>query len=383
MITVQDVFAKFYTEYLKKHTPYNDQSSAARFIIACRTSELGATVYKCNSCEHTSLSYNSCNNRHCPLCQGVKKAVWVDKRNKDIIDGPYFHLVFTVPEKLRMLIYQNQKLLYSLMHKCVSKTLSELAKDKKYLGAQIGFFSILHTWGQDLNYHPHIHVVVLAGGLTKNNTWVDTGGKFFIPVKVLSKMFRGKFLHFLKKLYKKEKLVFYGDAVKFQSKKAFNKLVDGCYQTNWYSYSKRTFSGPVAVLKYLGNYTHRIAIANSRIISMDNDTVTISIKDYKDKARKKTITLTGVEFIRRFLMHVLPKGFVKIRHYGILANRNKKVKLALCRKLTSSPQYKERFEGLTTIEIISSLIGKDVSKCPNCKVGKLKENYILRPRSSP
>jgi len=360
MITVQDVFSKFYTAYQNEYSPNKMQSCASRCIIACRTSELGATVYKCNSCEHTSVSYNSCKNRHCPLCQGVKKAVWVDKRNKDIIDAPYFHLVFTMPSELRMLIYQNQKLLYNLMHKCVSETLLELAKDKKYLGAQIGFFSILHTWGQNLDYHPHIHVVVLAGGLTKNNSWINTSSKFFIPVKVLSKMFCGKFLHFLKKLYKGEQLKFYGGSVKFQTKKIFNKLIDDCYKTNWYSYSKKTFSGPVAVLKYLGNYTHRIAIANSRIVSMDNDTVTISVKDYKDKSRKKRITLTGVEFIRRFLMHVLPKGFVKIRHYGILASRNKKVKLALCRKLTSSPQYKERFEGLTTTEIISNLIGKDV-----------------------
>jgi hypothetical protein len=223
------------------------------------------------------------------------------------------------------------------MYKTVAETIFELAKDTKYLGAQPGFFSILHTWGQDLHYHPHIHTVVLAGGLTRLNEWRSSSQDFFIPVKVLSKKFRGKFLYYLKLYYQQNKLDFYGDAKSYRNPAVFQKVLDQCYMQEWYSYTKKPFSGPLAVVKYLGRYTHRIAISNKRIVSVDNNTVTIAIKDYKAKNQKATVTLTGVEFVRRFLMHVLPKGFVKIRHYGILANRNKKIKLLFCRKLTGSP----------------------------------------------
>lgn len=278
-----------------------------------------------------------------------------------------------MPEELNSLIYQNQRLLYDLMYKAVAETLLELAKDPKYLGAQPGFFSILHTWGQDLHFHPHIHTVVLAGGLNKLNQWRSSSQDFFIPVKVLSKKFRGKYLHYLKDYYHKNQLEFYGKAKPFEVPKNFQNLLDQCYAKDWYSYTKEPFSGPLAVVKYLGRYTHRIAISNQRIVSVDETTVTIAVKDYKAGNQKGTVTLPGIEFIRRFLMHILPKGFVKIRHYGILANRNKKTKLLLCRKLTNSPTYKPKFEGLTTIEIISLLVGCDVTICPVCKRCKLKK----------
>jgi len=278
-----------------------------------------------------------------------------------------------MPQELHSLIYQNQRLLYDLMYKVVAETIFELSRDKKYLGAQPGFFSILHTWGQDLHFHPHIHTVVLAGGLNNMNKWHRSGDKFFIPVKVLSKKFRGKYLYFLKQYYQEKQLAFYGDAKQYENPELFEHLLDQCYEKDWYSYAKEPFSGPLAVVKYLGRYTHRIAISNRRIVCMGQNTVTIAIKDYKEGNKKNTVTLTGVEFIRRFLMHILPKGFVKIRHYGILANRNKKTKLALCRKLTRSAERKPTFEGLTTIEIVSLLAGRDVTLCPACKQGKLKE----------
>jgi len=372
MNTVQDLFTTFYPQYKEKYKTSMEQTRAARDMMNCRTATLGGHAYECETCSHTQVRYNSCRNRHCTLCQGVNKAVWVDKRKKDILNAPYFHVVFTMPEQLLMLIYHNQKILYELMYKAVAETLAELSLDKKYLGAQIGFFSVLHTWGQNLHYHPHIHTVVLAGGLNPRNHWCNTSQKFFIPVKVLSKKFRGKYLYYLKQYYEQNRLEFFNEAIKLKDPKVFQNLIDECYSLNWYSYTKRTFSGPLAVMEYLGRYTHRIAISNNRIVSVGKETVTIQVKDYKNNNQKKTVTMKGVEFIRRFLMHILPMGFVKIRLYGLLANRNKKTKLVLCRKLTKSPVYKPKFEGLSTIEVLSILINKDVTLCPACKKSHLK-----------
>ena len=230
---------------------------------------------------------------------------------------------------------------------------------------------------------PHIHTLVLAGGLTKANQWRHTGNKFFLPIKVLSKKFRGIFLHYLKEYYAQNLLSFFGDQQQYADQSGFKGLLKQCYAQDWYSYTKRTFSGPLAVVQYLGRYTHRIAISNNRIIHMDQDTVTITIKDYKNNNQKKTVTFKGVEFIRRFLMHILPKGFVKIRYFGILANRNKKTKLILCRKLTHSPLFKPKFEGLKSIDILCILVGKDVTVCPACKKGKLLAVSTLLPEALP
>ena len=383
MTTVQDVFRTFYPQYKQSYAPSLQQAKAASDIMRCRTAALGGHTFECEECGHTVVRYNSCRNRHCPLCQGINKAVWVDARSKDILNAPYFHVVFTVPSQLQPLIYQNQELLYGLLYKAVAQTLAELSQDTKYLGAQIGFFSLLHTWGQDLHYHPHIHTVVLAGGLTKNNQWQNSSKKFFLPVKVLSKKFRGKFLHHVKQYYRQNLLMFYGDAQKYQQPKRFRDLLKQCYAKNWYTYTKKTFSGPLAVVQYLGRYTHRIAISNTRIVAMDEHTVTITVRDSNDNNQTKTLTLSGIEFIRRFLLHVLPKGFVKIRHYGLLANRNKKNKLELSRKLTLSPTYKPKFEGLTTVEILCILVGRDVTMCPVCGKSKLQASYSLSKGASP
>jgi hypothetical protein len=383
MSTIQDVLCRFYPAYRELYEPSLQQAKAALNITRCRTNALGGHIQKCDKCDHLVVHYNSCRDRHCPMCQGLTNAVWVDKRSRDILNAPYFHVVFTMPQELHTLIYQNQRLLYSLFYRAVAETLQELSWDEKYLGAQAGFLSLLHTWGQDLHYHPHIHTVLLAGGLTKLNQWRSSSKKFFIPVKVLSKKFRGKYLYYLKQHYHQDQLKFYGDAEKYSDPKSFQELIDRCYAKDWYTYTKRTFSGPLAVLKYLGNYTRRIAISNSRVVSVNEDTVTISIKDYKEAGKRKETSLDGAEFIRRFLMHVLPKGFVKIRHYGILANRNKKTKLELCRKLSFSPTYKPKYEGLTTVEILCLLVGKDVTVCPVCREGKLKHAHSFCPGSSP
>jgi len=365
MSNIQDIFHKFYTQYKENYRVPRHQSKVASDILRCRTAALGGNVSECSNCGHKIIRYNSCRNRHCPMCQGVKRAVWVDQRSKDILNAPYFHVVFTLPQQLHPLVYQNQKLLYTLMYKSVAETLFKLTGDPKYLGAQIGFFSLLHTWGENLHYHPHIHTIVLAGGLTKLNKWRASSKKFFIPVRVLSKVFCGKFLFYLKEYYQQGSLKFYDDAQQFCKPPDFQRLLNACYDLNWYSYVRETFSGPLAVMKYLGRYTHRIAIANSRILAITKDSVTFSVKE------SKTVTLKGVEFIRRFLRHTLPKRFVKIRHYGLLANRNKKTKLALCRKLTKSPLYSPKYGGLDTITILSLLLGKDVTLCPACHKGKM------------
>lgn len=383
MITLQDVFVKFYGQFQERYRPSPIQAKAVHDILQCRTPVLGGHVYECEECGHSIVLYNSCRNRHCSICQSLPRAVWVDKRTEDILDAPYFHLVFTVPKELHSLIYQNQKQLYKLMYKAVSETLSELSKGPKYIGAQIGFMSIIHTWSQDLNYHPHIHTVVLAGGLTDTKKWQSSGKKFFIPVRVLSKKFRGKYLYYLKEYYLKGLLSFYGNLKEYENPETFANLIDSCYYKEWYTYTKKTFSGPLAVIRYLGRYTHRVAISNERILSMDQKTVTIAAKDRKNKNRQKTVTLSGVEFIRRFLLHILPKGFVKIRHYGLLSNRNKKTKLKLCRHLTGSQVYRPKFEGLKTIEILSMILGKDITLCTCCSKSKMRIVKTLLPKASP
>ncbi len=379
MSTVQAAFQRFYPSYQAHYKSSSQQAKVTKSILHCKTSALGGHVSACD-CGHVEVYYNSCRDRHCPMCQGVAKAMWVDQRCKDAIDAPYFHVVFTMPQELHGLIYHNQHLLYDLMYKAVSATLLELSLDPKHLGAQPGFFCILHTWGQDLHYHPHIHTVVMAGGLTELNKWKSSSKKFFIPVKVLSKMFRGKYLHYLKQYYHEQLLTFHGDLEQLQKPQKFQELLDECYKKNWYSYSKGALAGPMAVIEYLGRYTHRIAISNSRISGISEETVTIKVRDNKDNQKRKTLSLPGTEFVRRFLMHVLPPRFVKVRYYGILATRNKKTKLALCRKLTSSATYKPKFEGLSSLEVLSLLLGRDVTKCPVCQKDKRK---LLVPRASP
>lgn len=370
MTDVKAIFNKHFTEYKEQYKLSIEQSKAAFNLMNCRTSTMGGRIDVCEDCGCTVTLYNSCRNRHCPLCQNLPREKWVDKRCNDILLAPYFHVVFTIPDVLNQVVYQNKEILYNLMFKASSETLLKLSADKKFLGAQIGFTSVLHTWGQNLDYHPHIHTLVLAGGLTKENRWKCSGKDFFIPIAVLSKVFRGIFMSELKKMFTTEKLSFHGTVKHLEEAKAFSELLNICYSKNWYTYIKETFSGPAAVIKYLGRYTHRVGISNKRIVSMDEQHVTIEMKDYKDNNSKKMLSMEGVEFIRRFLMHVLPSGFTKLRHYGILGSRNKNTKLALCRKLTQSTRFKARFENMSSAEILYELTGVDVFLCRDCGTGK-------------
>jgi hypothetical protein len=383
--TVKDAFNAFYGQYLKTHAPTPRQRKAAESVMACRTAAMGSHAYVCDECGYTEVSHNSCRDRHCPNCQATSAVAWVNSRMHDVLPAPYFHVVLTLPSELHMLVYQNQKQLYGLMHRACAEAVMKLARDPKYLGAEPGFFSVLHTWGDNLHYHPHIHTVIVAGGLTKDNRWRKGNGKFFLPVKVLAKMFRGIFMSRLKKMYEDRSL--YSEGLCGAEKDdRFYGIVDACFKKDWYVHIKQPFSGPAAVLKYLGRYTHRVAISNERIVSVGDGRVVFRPK-HKDKGgERKPIALDGTEFVGRFLMHVLPKGFVKIRHYGILANRNRKTKLALCKTLTRNdaaypPADNTDGAPVSKVDMLIRVIGRDFTVCPCCGLGRMRSCGYVGPVS--
>ena len=364
-IEVQDIIKKYGEKYKQKHKMMPHIAKTMEAIEKCRTEKLGYHEDVCDECGYTKISYNSCRNRHCPKCQSIARAKWIEEREAEILNVKYFHVVMTIPSELYMIAYQNQSKVYKILFKATAETLEELARDKKYLGAEIGFMEVLHTWGQTLVYHPHIHCIVPAGGIDKIGKWRNSKKKFFIPVKVLSRKFRGKFLYYLKK----EKLEFYGKNEYLNNKQNFDELMSKMYNKEWISYCKPPFENAKSVIKYLGRYTHRVAISNERILSEENGEVTFKYRDYKDNNKMKEMTVKAEEFIRRFLMHILPPGFMKIRHYGLLGNRNKKTKLAVCKKLTNTTSPVK--PKLTTLEILKKTLGADFNICPMCHKGHL------------
>lgn len=369
MVEVQDIFLKYGPEYLDKHKLTLVQLKALSAIERCRTSHLGGHRDVCESCGNSRISYNSCRNRHCPKCQTVAKERWIDNQKGNLINIGYFHVVFTIPDTLNLMVYQNQEAVYGLLFKAVAETLAELASDKKYLGAKLGFTSVLHTWGQNLMHHPHIHCIVPGGGLSPLGKWINSRKKFFIPVKVLSRKFRGKFLYHLKQLYYQAKLEFHGSQKYLANGKEFERLLSSLYSKEWIVYCKPPFKNASCVVEYLGRYTHRVAISNSRIVSMKDGNVTFKWRDYKDSCKSKLMTLAADEFIRRFLIHILPSRFMKIRHYGFLGNRNKNTKLRICKLLTNTPVLTK--EKTSTLLLIQKITGKDLSKCLQCGSPKL------------
>jgi hypothetical protein len=345
-----------------------------RAIETCRTADQGGHVDECGHCGTKLISYNSCRNRHCPKCQFLKKERWIEERGKDLLPIPYFHVVFTIPDLLNPLILRNQEVLYSLLFKAVSETLTELSSDRKRLGAEIGFISILHTWGQNLMDHPHIHTVVTGGGLSGGGrSWKSCKGDFFLPVKVMSKLFRGKFIAYLKKLRAEDKLIYPGAVSHLAQPKTFNDLIADLYGKKWVVYCKPPFDGTKGVLEYLGRYTHRI-------VKIKDDRVSFRWRDYADANKRKIMTVGADEFIRRFLLHVLPDRFVKIRHYGLLGNRCRKKKLDRCRELLACAEQNDT-EGRTETwqEALLRLAGVDVSKCPACGERTMRTVETIQP----
>lgn len=379
MLEVADIIREYGEDYMRKHKLPSRMIKVMNAIENCRTSKLGGHIDECDNCGHIRISYNSCRNRHCPKCQGLAKERWLMDRKSDLLSVEYFHVVFTVPDTLNSLMLRNQKETYGILFKSVSETLIELGKDPKYLGADIGFIGILHTWGQNLMDHPHIHCIVPGGGLSfDSNRWISSRERFFLPIKVVSRLFRGKFLSYLKDAYSKDKLKFCGNIQCLSEMKEFNELLDSLYKREWVVYSKPPFKSPEYVLEYLGRYTHRVAISNSRITDITDGKVTYKYRDYKDGNKNKLMTVEAHEFIRRFLLHILPDNFVKIRHYGILSNRNRGTKLKRCKEILGISTKKSK-EKISWQELLVKLTGKDPRICPHCNIGRLIRKEILSP----
>jgi hypothetical protein len=362
---VAGIFRAHGPSYRETHKLPLNHLRAMHAIEICRTAALGGRVDECEECGHIKISYNSCRNRHCPKCQFLRKEKWVEARGKELLPIEYFHVVFTLPDELNPLALRNREVVYNILFRAASETLVELAKRR--LGVKIGFIAVLHTWGQNLMDHPHLHCIVSGGGLSQGE-WISSKRRFLFPVRVMSRLFRGKFLSFLKNAYEKKNLECVGED--------FPSLLKGLYAKEWVVYSKSPFNGPETVLGYLGRYTHRIAITNHRIVGMENGKVSFLWKDYADGNKQKVMTVEASEFIRRFLLHILPDGFVKIRHFGFLSNRRRKECLDACRMLLGAkepaPALSETWQ-----ESLLRIAGIDVTRCPLCD-GRMRRKELYR-----
>jgi hypothetical protein len=308
-------------------------------ITRCRTAALGGHRDRCSGCGYTAISYNSCRNRHCPKCQGNARQRWLEARERELLPTPYVHIVFTLPREVASLALQNKQAIYNLLFQASAETLLEIARDPRHLGAQIGFFSVLHTWNQRLQHHPHIHCVLAAGGLAPDRSrWVSSHPSFFLPVNVLSAVFRGKFVAGLRAAFREGKLQFHGHLIPLAQPRTFASWLRLLFRHDWIVYAKRPFGGPEHALRYLGNYTHRVAISNHRLVALTNDDVVFRWRDSAHGNKKRLMTLPVDEFLRRFLLHLLPRGFVRIRNFGFLANRQRALLLPLCFRLLQWPQ---------------------------------------------
>lgn len=378
-LEVADIVRAHGDEFRQAHagTLSAGQKRVLRAIEQCRTAALGGHLEQCDQCGHERNAYNSCGDRHCPKCQSLARAKWLEKRQAELLPCEYFHVVFTLPEPLAALALQNKREMYGLLFRATAETLQSIAADPQHLGAQIGFFCILHTWGQTLTHHPHLHCVVPGGGLSLDGSrWVACRPGFFLPVRVLSRRFRNLYLRYLGESYAAGKLQFYGELQSLSDPKSFARYVAPLKSSGWVVYAKPPFGGPDRVLEYLGRYTHRVAISNDRLKELKDGQVSFAYKDYKDEQRQKQMTLSADEFLRRFLLHVLPDHFQRIRHYGLLGNRHRAENLARCRELLAMPapvppparDYRERWQQLT---------GHDPLQCPKCQKGTMVRIAVL------
>jgi putative transposase/transposase-like zinc-binding protein len=387
-LEVADVFRRYGEAYRKTHAAVLSpaQHRVMSAIELCRTAALGGHVEQCDHCGHKRVWYNSCRDRHCPSCQCLSRAQWLEDRRSELLETQYFHVVFTVPNEIAAIAYQNKQEVYNILFRAVSETLKTIAADPKRLGALIGFFCVLHTWGQNLLHHPHLHCVVPGGGLSfDRKRWISCRANFFLPVKVLSRLFRRLFLSYLEKAFDQGKLQFFSSLEACRMRPAFLRHIGPTRKVKWVVYAKPPFAGPDEVLKYVAGYTHSVAISNTRLLDIGDENVRFRWKDYRNGNRQKTMALSADEFIRRFLLHVLPEGFQRVRYYGFLANRDRQENLALCRELLKMPppepeaevkeDYRDRYEELT---------GHSLKTCPACHKGEMivietLERTITRP----
>lgn len=377
-LAVADVFRRYGAAYRQAHDA--SLSLAQRRVMTavevCRTAALGGHVEQCDACGHQRICYNSCRNRHCNKCQSLARADWLEDRLAELLETQYFHVVFTLPEEIAAIAYQNKRVVYGILFRATAETLRTIAADPKHLGAELGFFAVLHTWGQTLTHHPHLHCVIPGGGISPDGRrWIACRHGFFLPVRVLSRLFRRLFLEHLQAAFNSGQLQFFSALQELQQEHAFARYLAPVRNAEWYVYAKRPFAGPQQVLDYVGRYTHRVAISNNRLLDIDNGQVSFSWKDYRDNNQQKTMPLPAAEFIRRFLLHVLPAGFQRIRYYGFLSNRYRQQKLAQCRQLLGmptpaetpdqaqpAPDYRDRYEELT---------GSSLRQCPLCHQGRM------------
>lgn len=374
--TVNEIFRQYGRAYREKHPHANlTELKAIRSIQTCRTEALGGRIEECDRCGHRVVLYNSCRNRHCPQCQSMKKEQWIRDRTAEVLPFSYFHIVFTVPDELNGIIWKNKRTLFNCMFHSCKKTLLSVSADEKYLGADIGFFAILHTWGQKMNMHPHLHCVVPGGGFSqKKQQWIHAPNNYLVPVRVLRARFRSMFLTSLKKMYADGEL--YLSGTRYEDPDVFQLLLDSLFRKEWVVYLKESFRNKTSVIEYLARYTHRIAISNHRIVSLNHGMVSFTYRDYKDGNKKKVECIEATVFMRRFMLHIVPYRFVRIRYFGILAHRNKKQAIAACREFyaidgnpeTSAPGWQALFLETT---------GRDCTICPECGTGRLSTKEII------
>ena len=365
--TVQDIFQKFGTDYINQYNLSDEQWKVFNAIRKCKTKELGIHTITCYECGEVTIGYNSCRNRHCPMCQSYAREKWIDNESKYLLDCAYFHIITTVPAELNEIAMYNQKDFYNILLKATSESILELTNDPKWLGAKVGITSILHTWGQTMEFHPHIHNIVTGGGIS-NNKWIESKENYIFKVQVLSSLFKQKFLSMLKNIT----LNLPEDMKKLKDPKELNNFLRSLYNKDWVTYIEPPKGNPQNVIEYIGRYAFRVAISNYRIKNIDEKNVTFEYKDYKDNSKIKLMTITGVEFIRRFLLHVLPNYFTKIKHYGILANRNKKAMINLCRILIGQKIFSnfvaKKEKRRTLIEF----------KCEKCGCNKFNYSFFYK-----
>ncbi|MGA2348502.1 MAG: IS91 family transposase, partial [Candidatus Sulfotelmatobacter sp.] len=384
-LEVADVFRRYGEAYRQEHgaSLSTAQRRAMTAIEVCRTAVLGGHLEQCDHCGHQRNAFNSCGDRHCPKCQSLARARWLEDRQAELLNTQYFHVVFTLPQQIAAIAYQNKRELYGILFRATAQTLLTIAADPKHLGADIGFFAVLHTWGSNLLHHPHLHCVIPGGGLSPDGTqWISCQAGFFLPVRVLSRLFRRLFLEYLLKAFDAGKLEFFSSLKSLRDRSSFLDYLAPLREAEWVVYAKRPFASPEQVLDYVGRYTHRVAISNNRLLDIEEGKVTFRYKDYRHDAQQKTMILEAEEFIRRFLLHVLPEGFHRIRYYGLLGNRYREEKLAHCRNLLGMPSpeppaletakdYREHYQELT---------GSSLWECPVCHQGRMLVTQIL-PRS--
>ena len=383
-LELADIFRQHGPAYRQAHPMPLHYHRVMRAIEACRTPLLGGVVEWCDQCQYTHTRYRSCRNRHCPKCQGEARAKWLEQRSAELLPTDYFHLVFTLPAPIAAIALHNQDIVYNILFRTVAETLLTIAADPRRLGVETGFFTVLHTWGQNLHFHPHLHCVVPGGGLSPDqDRWIAGNRKFLLPVKVLSARFRRLFLEALAKAYAAGELHFFGDLTPLCAPTAFARYLAPLQDKKWVVYAKAPFGGPQHVLEYLGRYTHRVAISNRRLLALQDGQVSFEWKDYRNAGKSNVTTLPAEEFIRRFLQHVVPTGLQRIRYYGFLANCHRKAKLTLCRQLLATTCSLLLPQPADCRDLLAALLRTNSQLCPQCGKGILIRLQFFPPSHGP